>query len=121
METAMNFVCEKCRGKAELRHQGSTQGIYCTQCDWAVVTTFFPEIKKDMTQYEVRITYGDASDESQIKAVASIAGINFLAARKLLKEPQPLVFSGRAVKVLEVKKDLEAVGLTCLISPEFNY
>ncbi|MBW8849770.1 MAG: hypothetical protein JF600_03210 [Xanthomonadales bacterium] len=117
----MNMLCEKCGGAMEVRREGSTQGLYCTQCDWAVVTTVFPEIKKDMTQYEVRVTQGDVHNDGQIKAVASAAGVNFLAARRLLGEREPLVYSGRAIKVLEVKNSLESAGLTCVISPAFIY
>ncbi|MFN4291833.1 MAG: hypothetical protein ACK4E7_13275 [Permianibacter sp.] len=121
MDPVTNFVCEKCGAQAELRQEGSTQGIYCTKCDWAVVTTFIPEIKKDATKYEVRISGGDAHNEQQVKAVAAISGVNFLAAKKLLQELEPVVFAGRAVKVVEVRDVLEKAGITCRISPEFRY
>jgi len=116
-----DFVCEKCGAQAELRQQGSTQGIYCTKCDWAVVTTFIPEIKKDMTDYKIRISSGDAHNEQHVKAVAMISGVNFLAARKLLQEPEAVVFEGRAVKVIVVRDALEKAGITCRIIPEFRY
>lgn len=121
MEVAIDGLCEKCGGVMELRRAGSTQGLYCTQCDWAVVTTLFEEIRRDKKQYEVRITQGDVHNNEQVRAVASVAGVNFLAAIKILGESGSLVYTGRAVNVLQVKKGLESVGLRCVVSPDFVY
>lgn len=114
-------TCEKCGGVMEARQEGSTQGLYCTKCDWSVVTTHIPEIKLDTTMYEVRISHGDYRNDQHVKAVAHVAGVNFLVARKLLQDTQPIVFNGEAVDVVRVREILVAVGMTCIISPEFRW
>jgi hypothetical protein len=114
-------VCEKCGGKMEIRREGSTQGLFCTQCDWSVVTTHISEVKLDNTQYEVVACDGDPDDARHVKAVAQISGTNFLASRKLLQQELPLVFKGVAVDVLQVRETLTGVGISCKVTPEFRW
>lgn len=114
-------VCEKCGSLMELRHEGSTQGLYCTRCGWSVVTTHISEVRLDTTEYEVRIRDGNYRNEQHVKAVAHVSGVNFLAARKLLQDTQPIVFSGKAVDVVRVREILVAAGMACVISPEFRW
>jgi hypothetical protein len=110
--------CEKCGGKMEARQEGSTQGLFCTPCDWSVVTTHIPEIKLDATLYAVTACNGDFDDASHVKAVAQISGLNFLAARKLLQQELPVVFKGVAVDVLKVRRTLSQAGIDCNVTPE---
>lgn len=121
MEPPSALVCEKCGAPAEMRQSGSTRGVYCTKCDWALVTTYVGDMAKDMTKYEVRILTGDAQNERHIRAVASVSGVNFIAAKKLLSEAESVVFVGRAARVLEVRSLLDGAGITSRISPDFKY
>jgi hypothetical protein len=113
--------CEKCGGELEFRVEGSVEGFFCKSCDWAVVTTHIPQIQLDETPYEVRVTNGDYHDERHVKAVAEASGVNFLAARNLLKETSPLVFKGEATQVAKIRRALETVGLTPDIRPPFPW
>ncbi len=99
----------------------STQGVSCPKCGWSVVTTHISEIKLDTVKYEVHINKGNYRNEEHIKAVSKISGMNFLSARKVLKETQPLVFKGEAIDILQVRKTLVSAGLGCLIYPEFPW
>jgi len=83
----------------------------------AYVTTFISEIKRDMTKYEVRISGGDAHNEQQVKAIATISGVNFVTARKLLQEPESAVFKGHAVKAIEIRDALEKLELHTELHP----
>jgi len=121
MEPITDFVCEKCGSLAELRQEGSTQGVYCTKCNGVVITTSIPEIRKDITKYEVRISGGDAHNEQHVKLVATISGVNFLAAQELLREPESTIFKGRAMKVTGIRDALEKSGIIYRITPEFRY
>lgn len=113
--------CEACGGEVEFRREGSTQGYYCKRCGWAVVTTYIPPIELDETKYQVRIADANYQDEKQVKAVSSVSGLNFLQARKLLQQKNPVVFEGEAPKVLKARDALIMAGLHCDISPPFSY
>ena len=102
-------------------HEGSTQGMMCPSCNWSVVTTRIPEIQLDFTSYEVRISGGDYHNEKHVKALAKIANINFLAARKLLQEEQPLVYAGKASDIVKIREALIVDGLQCAITPDFRW
>lgn len=121
MNISTNRVCEECGSPLEVRAEGSTQGLYCTKCDWAVVTTGMPEIRRDTAIYEVFVTGGNFKDEQQVKVISEVSGENFLAARKLLQMPGKTVFRGRAAKVVEVRDALEKAGIHYKIEPMFKY
>ena len=106
----------------EIRQEGSTQELFCTNCDWSIVTTYIPEILLDETLYEVSIIVGDPQNKQHIKTVAQVASVNFLAARKLLQEQSPfVVFRGIATEVVKVREVLCMVGLVYEITPEFHW
>lgn len=114
-------VCEKCGAPIEVFREGRTQGIRCTRCDWSVVTTYTPPIQQDRTIYEVRIRHGDHHNEHHVKAIAHVVGGNFLGARKLLQDSQPVVFSGDAQSVAKVRDTLLAATLEISIQPDFPW
>ena len=114
-------LCENCGGVMEPRREGRSEGMFCTKCDWAVVTTYTPPIMLDKTTYEVRIVGGNYRDALHVKTVAHLGGMNFLAARKLLRDPRPMIFKGRAPEVLQVRNKLAEAGLRSEISPEFRW
>jgi hypothetical protein len=114
-------VCEKCGGRMEIRREGSSQGLFCTQCDWSVVTTRISEVKLDTTLYEIVACDGNPDDARHVKAVAQVSGTNFLATRKILQREFPIVFKGIAVDVLQVRETLAGVGIRCQVTPEFRW
>ena len=114
-------ICEKCGGGVEVRQEGSSQALYCTKCDWAIVTTCIPEILKDVTIYHLHIINGNQNDLSHIKIVASISGFNFLNTKKLLYSASPIVFSGKAIDISKAKKQLEQIGLITETTPQFKW
>ena len=116
-----NEKCEQCGGALEFRKNGSVQGYFCKGCDWALVTTFIPDIQLDETQYTIAVSGGDYHNELHIKAVADASQINFLSARKLLQQVNPEVFKGEATKVIKVRESLSSAGLICNINPPFSY
>lgn len=103
----------------EFRREGSTQGLFCKNCDWSVVTTYIPAMLLDETVYEVRARDGDFHNETHVKAVAEVSGRNFLGARKLLQEREPLVYKGKAPAVARAEAVLTAAGIGIQIAPPF--
>jgi tRNA(Ile2) C34 agmatinyltransferase TiaS len=114
-------ICEKCGSEMEFRREGSSQGLFCTNCDWSVVTTYIPEILLDETLYEVIITDGNPQNKKHISTVSHAGNINFLSARKSLREGSFVVFKGIATEVVEIRKTLDSAGLSYKIAPEFPW
>jgi len=110
--------CSQCGGELELRQEGSVQGLFCGNCDWYCVTSNLPSIELDHTEYEVRTAGGDVHNQAHIKAVAEVSGRNFLGARKLLQETEPLVYKGKAPEVARAEAVLAAAGLGVQIRPQ---
>jgi hypothetical protein len=117
-----NSICPKCGGALEVRRDASTQGLFCTKCDWSAVTTYLPEILRDTTTYEVMVKSGDFKNGRHLKAISQIADVNLLAARKLLQGPGDfVVFTGLAHKVKSVRDLLAAAGLEFETRPSFPW
>jgi hypothetical protein len=115
-------VCEDCGGTVEVRREGSTQGVFCTRCDWAVVTTYLPEIFRDETLYEISVTSGDYNNKEHIRAIAKLNGVNFLDARQLLQtQPNFKLCKGAASRVEEIRVAFELVGIQYEIRPPFPW
>ena len=117
----MNERCAKCGGQTEPRREGSVQGLFCSQCGWSLVTTYIPAIDLDEADYELRACDGDYRNERHIRAVSEASGRNFLAARKLLQQREPVVFKGKAPDVLRAQGVLAVAGLGYRILPPFPH
>lgn len=113
--------CSQCGGELEARAEGRVQGLFCKHCGWAVITSRFPAIEFDQTDYEIRAIGGDFLNKVHVKAVAEITGRNFLGARKLLQETEPLVYRGQAPEVARFAAVLTAAGLGVQIVPPFPH
>jgi hypothetical protein len=81
----------------------------------------FPQIRQDPASYEVKIHDGDFHDQDDVKAVAEIVNVNFLVARRILQEDQPVVFIGKAIEVKEIREKLMSAGLIYSINPKFPW
>jgi hypothetical protein len=115
------IACEKCGSPTEVVREGRTQGLRCTKCDWSVVTTYTRPIQLDGTLYEVRLVHGDYKSARHVKAIAHVTGVNFLAARRLLREAHPVVFNGKAEDAGRARAELVDVGITVEIRPDYPW
>lgn len=113
--------CPQCASPTEQIREGRVSGTRCPKCGWSVVTTETDAIDRDATLYEVRIIHSDYHNEAQVKTVARMLGVNFLQARRLLHEKDPLVFQGRAREVLRIKADMEKMHIPYSILPSFDW
>lgn len=113
--------CEKCGSDAEYRIEGSTEGLFCTKCDWAIVTTYIPNIAQDITKYKVFLSAADFKNKDHIKVVSMVSNKNLLQARKMIQEKKPVLFEGEAIEVDKVRNALNSVGVKYEIDPTFPY
>jgi hypothetical protein len=114
--------CPTCGCCTEVRREGSSQGLFCTECDWSVVTTYIPAVLCDTVSYEVRVTSGDFKNVQHLKSVAQLAGVNLLEARKLLQgQANFVVYAGQAHKVTAARDMLRVAGLAFDIRPPFPW
>lgn len=114
-------ACDRCGGELEFRREGSVQGLYCKNCGWAQVTTYIQEIELDETKYKVFVSGGDFHNESHVRAVSKVSGLNFVAARKLLQDRHATVLEDVATKVRQALITLSAAGLQYEIRPPFKW
>jgi hypothetical protein len=114
--------CELCGHPVEFRREGNTQGLFCTSCDWALVTTYIPEIELDETIHSVFLKDVDSPvTTQQIRLVSELSGKNFLESKTLLSTAKSLVFEGGAPSVVSTVKRLKEASLMWRIEPEFKY
>jgi len=114
--------CEECGADTEFRVEGSTQGFFCTQCDWALVTTRIPEIAQDIVKYKLYLLSADPHDKDQIKVLSKIGNINFLQARKMAQEEErPLVLQDEALVIEKARKCFDKASIQYEIEPYFPY
>ncbi len=109
----MNLIlCEKCGSRIQGKNFDSTSGLFCTNCDWCIVTTYIPEIVEDVTKYRVFLLNANSKNINQIKVLSKIANTNYLKAKKMIEYENTLIFEGRASEVFEALKDLDNHSIT---------
>lgn len=117
-----DFVCPSCGHELVSRTELRVSGLFCSHCEWAVVTTYIPEILKDCTKYKIWVESADFENVSQLRVVAKLCGINLLAARDLLKSQERfLVAEGFAQEVLTSQADLLTAKVRISIEPPFPW
>lgn len=113
--------CEKCGADTEFRVEGSTEGFFCTRCDWALVTTRIPAIAQDISKYKMYLLSADPHNKDQLKALSEVANVNFLQARKMAQEERPLIIQDEALAIDKAKKLFDELSIKYEIEPDFPY
>lgn len=116
-----NEKCPECNSLIEHRIINHTQGWYCDNCGWNVVTTYFSPIEKDSNVYKVFIKEGITVNINQIKVISKLAGINFLSAKKLLGSGTLFIFEGRARDIFEKLILLSENDISYITEPPYPY
>ncbi|GAA6152202.1 hypothetical protein [Pseudoteredinibacter isoporae] len=114
-------ICEECGADTEYRVEGSTEGFFCTQCDWALVTTRISEIAQDITKYKMYLLFADSKNKEQLKAVSEIANVNFLQAKKMFQEDRALIVEDEALSIDNARKLFDTLSIRYEIEPNFPY
>ena len=120
MNKLIDEHCEKCKGELTSRTTNRLNGLYCENChQWAVVTTYIPEIQLDEQIYKLYLMDNHTVDLSTIKYIAQISNSNFLEAKRLLNTPHPMIYEGKAFQTAEIIKKLSNAQLKFICIPEF--
>jgi hypothetical protein len=122
-ERVMTDRCEACGAilGLEFRRAERSEGLFCGRCDWSVATNFFSAVDVDETEYKVHVSGGDPHNGLHVAAIAKVSGQGFAAARHLLHDTDPVVFTGRALDVLKVREALKEAGLQMRTAPPFPH
>lgn len=113
--------CEKCGADTEYRIEGSTEGFFCNQCDWALVTTRISEIAQDITKYKMYLLSADPNNKEQVKLLSEVANVNFLESRRMAKEKRPLIIQDEALVIDKARKVFDKAFIRYEIEPNFPY
>lgn len=115
------IICEKCGAEMLSIDQYKPVGMKCPKCGWGWATTFIEPIKEDTTDYTVILCSDNVPSKESIKAIAGIAGINFLQAKKMIENAPTRLFVGKAVTVKEVIAILNASAISYQVEPKFPH
>ncbi len=113
--------CPKCNSSTISKIEGSTLIIKCTECEWSVATSYVDPIYEDETVYIVRVGQVLNPNKEQLKAVSSVAGVNFIAAKKTLETPGATLIEGLAPEIKESVAKLSESNVAITIEPEYPY
>lgn len=115
-----NLKCEKCGAKMIHKIDGHTQGWYCTNCEWSVVTTYFSEIELDDTIYKIEVLPNNDTELDNIKIIAKFGNCNFILAKQLLNVGG-ILLEDRAVNIHEKIDKLDVLGIKYTITPNYPH
>lgn len=116
------IICEKCGADMEYSIKGNTQGYYCKNCEWSVVTSFLPDYLGDTIVYTVYLLPGQSINIDKIKTIASISSLNFIESKNFFSSDSKLkLYSGVAFEVLKIVKCLKSTNIEFEILPNFPY
>ncbi|MDO4629892.1 MAG: hypothetical protein Q4C70_11970 [Planctomycetia bacterium] len=113
--------CTQCGGVMSSRVEGNTLIWTCSQCDNCLMTTWFPEIETDSTEYTITLEKSEDYDADSLRFVAQIANCNFLQAKEVLLLGKENFLTARATRIREVAHELTRLGTSFHINPEFSY
>ena len=115
------MLCELCNTKCEYRIINSTQGWFCENCEWNVITTYIPEIDRDEESYSVLLDKNVPFSTEIIGIISKIKNINYLGGLNWLKSSDSVLYKGKALNILEIIDILEKNGLSYSINPKFPH
>ena len=114
-------MCPVCGTETRPYSEGRTTGLECPNCGWSLLTTSTPPILLDTNTYQIFLVEANSRKKNHLKAVAKAAGSNFLDARKLMKQEEPMIFEGKACEVNQIRKEFNELLIKYRIEPEFSY
>ncbi len=117
--------CKKCNKKGVPKTTGFNSGLYCATCnEWLVVTTCFPDIVADDTEYTLQIAFSALPDVKQLKLLSKKLNLNFLQLKQKADKNEHVIYQGKANELMDIIKiirQLKGLGVEYTINPYFPY
>jgi len=112
--------CPKCGNVVSQENNLNDEYSFeCNKCGYSAVAMFTEKIDEDENMYEIIINDEIVTNE-KIKALAKIANINCVNAKRMFLQKQ--VISKDVARVtLNVKNALEKASISFVICPDFNW
>lgn len=115
------MICPECKSPTVSSIEGSSLVIECPECGWSIATTYTDPIYEDKAIYTVTMGEGNAPTRELLKVVSSIAGANYIAAKRIIETPGSILSQGSAVDVRDAIKKLSDTGASFDVDPAFPY
>jgi uncharacterized protein YbaR (Trm112 family) len=123
----LTSACPRCKTKLEPIEPDtdptvlSQTGWACPQCGWSVVATFIPPLLADEARYDIVVHQTHDPSTVLLKTLAKHLAVGLLQAKQTIQETDVCLFNGSALDVYRLRQELQALGVDCVISPEFPY
>ncbi len=115
-----NYICPRCGAEMFGTYEKPALNLTCPKCGCKIATTKWDDIDLDNTVYIVSIVKCDNPNIEQIKLVSKITGQNFFKSKEIIINGEE-IFRGKALDIIDFKKQLNINCLEIKIVPQFNY
>ena len=115
------MICPVCKSPTVSSIEGSSLVIECPECGWSIATTYTDPVYEDEAVYTITMGEGNAPTKELLKVVSSIAGVNYIAAKRIIETPGAFLAQGSAVDVRDAIKKLSDFGASFGVDPDFPY
>lgn len=115
------MICPECKSATVSKIEGDTLLIECPECGWLIVSSCIDPIYEDTTEYEILIGANNQTTKDLLKVVTSIAGSNFISAKKIIESPGTILIKGQAPQIKEAAINLLKAKMNFDIVPNFPY
>ena len=113
--------CAKCGGDVIVTYEPMLQTAVCERCGEIAIADCWEPIDEDQTEYSLAILAENGTAPDVLRAVAKMAGINFLQAKAALGQGNVTVYSGKAKSIADRAATLQDEGISFSIEPDFPY
>ena len=115
--------CEQCNSEMIFKINKGTQGWYCPQCNWNLVTSYIEDLNIDETEYSLYIKIKKTSviDFEKIKIVSKIANVNYVNAKKMLELNEICILTAKAPVIKAAISTLKEFHIDYFVNPKFLY
>ena len=114
-------ICEKCGSKCSHRIKDSIQEVFCTKCDWSIVTSFIPEIVKNTKSFTLTLTNYSYENINQIKLIAKSIEKNLIEAKTMMKNNTKIVITGSAYSIIDFIPELVKNDIHVELQNDFTW
>ena len=113
--------CQKCNNELIEYKVGDETEYICPICDETPATQTDNLIEYDSNKYVVKIVTEKTYEKSLLKGVARVCACNTLEAKRILENTGFEFVPMDALDTRALKRKIDEIGITYVISPEFRW